>query len=121
MAEAEKKFRIAVATSDGIVVNRHFGRADSFRIYDIGTDNTPCFTEERKVVPLCHSGSHDATQMQETCKKLKDCKYVLASKVGQGAVNALEEQGISPMELPGIIGESVERLIAYDAVQALFV
>ena len=41
------KFRIAVATSDGIVVNQHFGRADKFRIYDINQDNTFHFKEER--------------------------------------------------------------------------
>lgn len=113
------KFRIAAATSDGIVVNQHFGRADTFRIYDIAQDNTIRFTEERKVVPLCESGNHDAVKMQERSKDFADCKYVLVSRIGQGAANVLEQDGIIPMELPGIIEESVDRLIAYDEVQAL--
>ncbi len=113
------KFKIAVATSDGIVVNQHFGRADAFRIYDVNEDNTVHFAEERKVVPVCQAGTHEDTKMRENCRSLSDCKYVLASRIGQGAINALEHQGVSPMELPGVIEESIKRLIAYDEVQAL--
>lgn len=114
------KFKIAVATSDGIVINQHFGKADKFRIYDINQDNSICYKEERNVTPLCQAGTHDAFQMKERCKSFLDCKYVLASRIGQGAVHALEQEGISPMELPGMIEESIQRLVAYDAVQALF-
>ena len=31
----EKDYRIAVASSDGIVVNNHFGRARAFYIYEL--------------------------------------------------------------------------------------
>lgn len=113
------KFRIALATSDGIVVNQHFGRADKFRIYDIRQDNTFQFAQERNVVPVCQGGNHDTAKMKETCGYLSDCKYVLVSKIGQGAANVLELEGVSPMELPGMIEESIKRLIAYDEVQAL--
>ena len=113
------KFRVAVATSDGIVVNQHFGRTDNFRIYDISQAHAIKFTEVRNVVPICQSGTHDASKMKERSESLSDCKYVLVSKIGQGAINALEQEGISPMELPGIIEESIQRLIAYDEVQAL--
>ncbi len=34
------KYRIAVASSDGIVVNQHFGRASLFRIFNVLQDNT---------------------------------------------------------------------------------
>ena len=113
------KFRVAVATSDGIVVNQHFGRADKFRIYDINQDNTIKFIEERNVVPVCQSGVHDDSKMKERSNDFSDCRYVLVSRIGNGAANALEQAGISPMELPGIIEESIERLVAYDEVCAL--
>lgn len=113
------KFRIAVATTDGIVVNQHFGRADRFLIYDINQDNTIRFIEERNTVPVCQAGEHDVVKMQERCRELSDCRYVLVSRIGQGAANALEQEGVSPMELPGIIEESIGRLVAYDEVQAL--
>lgn len=113
------KFRVAVATSDGIVVNQHFGRADKFRIYDVDQDNTIRFVEERDVIPLCQAGNHDDSKMKERGKEFSDCKYVLVSKIGQGAANVLEQEGISPMEIPGMIEESIERLAAFDEVQAL--
>lgn len=115
------KFRVAVATSDGIVVNQHFGRADKFRIYEVNQNNSIRFAEERNVVPLCQAGNHDPVQMQERSKEFADCKYVLVSKIGMGAANALEREGIIPMELPGMIEESIDRLVAYDEVQALLI
>lgn len=119
MANELIKFRIAVATSDGIVVNQHFGRANQFRIYDINQDNTIDFKEERAVTPVCQGGVHDDLKMKENVSYLTDCKYVLASRIGQGAINSLEQAGIHPMELSGVIEESIGRLIAYDEVQAL--
>lgn len=113
------KFRIAVATSDGIVVNQHFGRADKFTIYDINQDNTIDYKEERVVAPVCQGGVHDELKLKESVSYLTDCKYVLVSRIGQGAINALEQGGINPMELPGVIEESIRKLVAYDEVQAL--
>ena len=114
------KYRVAVGTSDGIVVNQHFGRADRFRIYEIMPDNNIIYLEERKVNPVCQGGVHDDSEMMKNAGCLSDCKYVLVSKIGQGAANVLEHMGISPIELPGIIEESINRLTAYDEVQALF-
>lgn len=113
------KFRVAVVSSDGIVINQHFGRAEKFMIYDVKHDHNIIFLEERFFEPLCQAGFHDAGKMTEIITGLADCKYVLASRIGQGVANALEVEGISPMELPGIIQESIQRLIAYDEVQSL--
>lgn len=114
------KYQVAVATTDGIVVNQHFGRAESFQIYAIDKENAFHLTGERKFPPLCQGGVHDDLQMKERGRGLSDCKYVLVSKIGQGAINALEQEGITPMELPGFIEEALKRLIAYDQVRALF-
>lgn len=114
------KFRIAVATSDGIVINQHFGKAKKFRIYDVNEDDTIDYKEERVLIPICQGGVHDEKKMQENIEYFTDCKYVLASRIGQGAVNALERAGVQPVELPGVIEESIQRLVSYDKVQELF-
>lgn len=113
------KYRVAVATSDGIVVNQHFGRAAKFRIYDIGQDNTIHVLEDRNTVPICHMGNHDDFQLKESVRNLSDCKYVLISRIGQGAANALEQEGITPMELPGMIEDSIQKLVVYEEIQDL--
>ena len=37
-----------------------------------------------------------------------------------GAANRMEQSGIMPIELPGMIGESLGKLITYEQLQHLF-
>ena len=114
------KYRIAVASSDGIVVNQHFGRADTFYIYEADEDLNLQLVDTRNVTPVCHTGNHDEEELVTNVKRLADCGYLLVSRIGQGAANVAESEGITPMELPGIITESIEKLIQYIKVQRLF-
>lgn len=114
------KYRIAVASSDGIVINQHYGRASLFGIYDVLQNNTIHLVETRKTVPVCQAGDHDYDRMEENIQCLLDCKYVLVSRIGLGAAALLEQKGIIPVELPGMIEESVQRLISYEKIQNLF-
>lgn len=112
-------YRIAVASSDGIVINQHYGRASFFGIYDVLSKNTIQLVENRKVVPVCQGGTHDNNRMRENIAYFLDCKYVLVSRIGQGAATLLEQEGIIPMELPGLIEESVEKLFVYEEIRNL--
>ncbi|MCH5265582.1 MAG: dinitrogenase iron-molybdenum cofactor biosynthesis protein [Lachnospiraceae bacterium] len=115
----EEKYRIAAASSDGIVVNQHFGRAETFYIYEASSREEPRYLEKREVEPLCQGGNHQEAKLTESVEHLKDCQYVLVSRIGPGAVAALEQKGITPMELPGMIEESIHRLITYIEIQNL--
>lgn len=108
------KYKIAVASSDGIVVNQHFGRASSFIIYNILPNDTIELVENRVMTAACQDGTHNDNGLAENIENLLDCKYVLVSKIGAGAANRLEQRGVIPVEVPGIIDESVEKLIAYE-------
>lgn len=113
------KYRIGVATSDGIVVNQHFGRASAFQIIDVDDRGEMTVVEQRTLEPICQGGDHDDNQMAQTVGKLSDCDYILVSRIGQRAADALEQSGIGAYELPGIIEESVRKLIAYAEVQKM--
>lgn len=119
-SESKYKYKIAVASSDGIVVNQHFGRANQFMIYGLKEDNTPHYIETRNVNPVCEGGTHDDNKLSDNIKLFSDCKYILISRIGQGASYMLERNGITPMELPGIIEESIEKLVVYEQLQNLF-
>jgi len=120
MADKEKSYLIAAASSDGIVVNQHFGRADRFIIYRVD-DGTVCPTGEiREVVPVCSGGDHNEALMLENIKKLSDCRYVLVSRIGQRALTMTEQNGITVMEIPGVIEESISKITAYNSIQDLF-
>lgn len=117
MDNRDLKYKVAVATSDGIVVNQHFGRASEFWVYGIGTDNTINYLEKRITAPLCHGGNHDDAELKASVERLSDCGYVLVSRIGIGASQALESRGVSPMELPGMIEESINKLIVYEEIK----
>ncbi len=112
--------RIAVASTDGKLVNQHFGRADKFYILDTDEEIASYkLVEERQIQPVCFNGDHDQSQMKESVWELSDCQYVIVSRVGMRARNELETCGIYVYEIPGIIEKSVNKLIQYIKVQKL--
>lgn len=113
-------YKVAVASSDGIVVNQHFGRADTFYIYVVEETGKYQLYEKRKVTPVCNGGNHKDDELRGNIMKFRDCKYILVSRIGMGAANIVEQFGIIPMELPGMIQESIEKLITYEQIQNLF-
>ncbi|MDE5619702.1 MAG: dinitrogenase iron-molybdenum cofactor biosynthesis protein [Ruminococcus sp.] len=116
----DNSYRIAVASSDGIVVNQHFGHADKFLIYKVDGDGSYRFLEIRNVEPVCSFGNHDSGKLTENLEKIRDCKYLLVSKIGIGASMRAEQLGITPVELPDIIEDSVRKVISFEQVQNLF-
>ncbi len=116
----DNSYKIAVASSDGIVVNQHFGHADRFLIYKVTSDGSYSFLEIRNVEPVCSSGNHNDRKLMENLHKIQDCKYLLVSKIGIGASICAEQFGITPMELPDMIEDSVRKVISFEQVQNLF-
>ncbi len=113
--------KIAVASTDGKVVNQHFGRADKFYILATDEDTADYFLDElRNVNPVCHGGDHEEGQMEHAVNNLSDCHIVLVSRIGMRARNEFERIGIEVFEIPQIIDKAVEQLICYRKVQKLF-
>ena len=113
-------YRVAVASSDGLTVNQHYGRAEIFYIYYVDDNEGYDFLEKRKVTPVCMDGSHNQQAMAESVKAFADCRYLVASRIGSGALQALSAQGITSMELPGSIDEAILRVWKYNQIQGLF-
>ena len=113
-------YRVAIASSDGIVVNSHFGKAEIFHIYDVNDNGDIKYVEERRTEPVCNGGNHTENRLKENFEKLRDCRYLLVSRIGGGAAAVAEDMGIIPMELAGVIEESISELIKYRKLQDLF-
>lgn len=115
------RYRIAIASTDGKVVNQHFGRADTFYIIEADSkDMTYEYRETRRLNPICEGGEHDDSHLLETVQQLKDCSYVLVSRIGYLAQMILEQKGIHVFELPGMIPEVIHKVSAYIEVQRLY-
>lgn len=113
-------YYIAVASSDGIVVNNHFGRAKTFYIFEVNEQDEFKCVEKREVEPVCNRRNHDDDRLRENLLKLKDCKYLLVSKIGFEAAHVAESLGIGSYEIPGVITDSINHLINYIKIEKLF-
>lgn len=115
------KTRIAVASTDGKVVNQHFGRADVFYIIEADMESRAQFElkEIRQAAAFCEGGEHRDDRLDEAVKRIADCEYVLVSKIGYRAAVALETVGVKVFEIPGIIRESIEKMLNYIEIQEM--
>lgn len=114
------KARIAVASTDGKVVNQHFGRAEKFYILTGDSENYSFhYEEERTAIPVCQGGDHEEAEMTRAVKNLSDCRYILVSRIGMRARNECEKNGISVFEIPDEIEKAVEKLLKYEEIQRM--
>lgn len=95
--------RVAVASSDGKVVNQHFGRATRFLIFELERDGEFKYITTRENVPPCSGGEHDPGLLNNTVNLLLDCQAVLVSQIGPGAEKLLLAKGIKAMQRPNFI------------------
>lgn len=109
--EQKKPFRVAVASSDGIVVNRHFGRTDTFRIYRQEPDRT--FTEEETIhiEPLCGEGGHEDLQLQKVSEYLSLYDAILVSRIGPTADEYMRQAGVPVYVITDYIQDALALLI----------
>ncbi len=106
-------YKIAVASSDGKVINQHFGKATQFLIFEV--DQVAYHFIERILTnPICQSGEHEEPSLLDTVQGLVGCRAVLASQIGKGAVQVLMESGIDAFEVKNLIEDAlIERIKAY--------
>lgn len=114
------KYRVAVASTDGETVNIHYGKSQIFHIYVIDDDEGYDLLEKRIVTPVCQDGSHNKDSMNKHVQQFNDCKYVIASRIGDGAIQSLTAAGITAMSLPGSIDEAILKVWKYNRIQGLF-
>lgn len=111
--EVKAKWRVAIGSTDGKVINEHFGRARQFLIADIARDGTVTFVENRPVTPLCQSGEHTRQGLEASIAALRDYCAVLVAQIGITAKRALELSKIAVFEEPDIIEGSLKKLADY--------
>lgn len=95
-----KRYRIAVTSKYGKLVDQHFGHAEEFTIYE-GNSQDFKILEKRPVAKYClgmeECGEEEGRQ-QSTINALKDCQAVLTMRIGRSAKEELAENGIRSIE-----------------------
>ncbi|MBF0529479.1 MAG: hypothetical protein HQK55_09445 [Deltaproteobacteria bacterium] len=103
--------KIAVASSDGVTVNEHFGRAQSFRIYRLRDDGHD-FLELREISPVNESPPGSDEPMKQVLQHITDCSGVVATKIGPGAIKALVGSQIFAFTMSSSIDDALRSLRA---------
>jgi len=106
-------FRVAVASSDGKVVNTHFGKASSFLIFDQLQDESYDLVEYRQVKPLCSGNEHQENDLHKLIDILSDCQGVLVSRIGGEADLALRCRGLEAYTITDYIPSALGALTKY--------
>lgn len=103
-------YKIAFASSDGKVVNQHFGRTKQFLIVEIdGKDHK--YIETRVNDPSCTEFQHTEEAMSKSIKLISDCRGVFVARIGQGALAQVEAKGIKGIEAPYFIEDILKKML----------
>lgn len=109
--------KVAITSSDGAVIDQHFGHCSDFRIADIGSAGDWKIAEIRQTEPTCNSFSHDESHVKEVVELLSDCSYLLTYRIGSYPYRLFRNRGIdcleTPTEEPVPIAWAIERLRSY--------
>lgn len=104
--------KVAFATTDGINVDEHFGRAGMFAIYELTKDGYRFvemrkFAEGRDVEIESTKGMgevHD-DRVQRKVDKLSDCKIVYLTEIGGPSAARLVRKGMMPIKVHSVRNE----------------
>ena len=94
--------KIAISTSNGTSVDRHFGKADCFYIYKL-TDNGLEFLEKRDVDSYCtpenaaqfaQNDAFNTDRFDKVYGVIQDCQILYTQKIGETPARKLREKGM---------------------------
>jgi len=120
------KYKIAVTTSMGDIVDLHFGQADNFSVYTVDSESGEYTLSEKRFIDeagFCgqsvqNSGhSCNGERAEYIAKLLSDCAYLLTGRIGPRQQGNLLSFGISALETPYPLGFAVKKLNDYKKKQ----
>lgn len=129
-------YKIAIASSDGINVDIHFGAAQSFLIYAVKDDGTFSEQEKRDVPETaeitsninssnggcgnggagCHGnggGCGQGAGISPKVELISDCRCVVAAKIGFNVIKQLERKAIASFDVETTVQEALEKITKY--------
>lgn len=98
--------KLAFASTDGQVVDEHFGAAPRFQVFTLNETGA-----HRSAVVVCNTGEgHDDKRLSERIAALRDCRAVFCTAIGQGALRQLRASGLEAIRVAE--NQDISQLIA---------
>jgi len=99
--------KVAVASSDGITIDVHFGQARHFSLYEVQDDGTFIQVGEREIPGASSADTGEHHDTDATARALADLDAVLAHRIGQGGVATLKGHGVKGFAIGGPIEKAL--------------
>lgn len=100
---------IAVTSTDGVMIDQHFGHAERFLVYDV-EGGTIASSSERPVSRYCsYDPDHPlrTNVLEEIVDSLQGCRVILTHRIGEAPRQYLESRGFEIFELSGNVTDAV--------------
>ena len=117
------KYKVAVATNDGVNVNVHFGHAAAFDIFEVDEASGKYEKVEVRLKPEhCDGSCGDGTcgqrevqhsSMYAAAKNLADLDYVLCEQLGPQAIQSLARFNVRAFDIALPISEAIAKINIY--------
>lgn len=117
------KYKVAVATNDGVNVNVHFGHAAAFDVYEVDDVSGKFEKVEVRVKPEhCDGSCGDGTcgrqdvehsSMFAAAKNLADLDYVLCQQLGPQAIQSLARFDVRAFDIALPIADAIAKINVY--------
>jgi predicted Fe-Mo cluster-binding NifX family protein len=123
--EQRMSYKMAIATSDGVQIDRNFRDAQEFLIVNVQDDGTYEFGAVRKFEPEaesdetypehpgCGSGRGCGGENSPKLKLVEDCRCMICTRIGFKIHKQMEKKAINTFEQEGEIGEILAKIIEY--------
>lgn len=92
---------IALASSDGVHIDRHFGAAHRFYLASLDTEKEDYdIVGYRDTEPACQGGGHELSGFDSVLDTLGGVSAIVAQRVGYGAQDYIAQKGIAVYQMP---------------------
>jgi len=103
----EKKVRLAVSSTNGNIIDQHFGHSKEFYIYEYENQSVR-FIESREVDKYCNGPECDGEdKIEKIIKTLSDCQMVLSLRIGYEPKKKLMLKNIIPIETYDVVTNGI--------------
>lgn len=109
-----EKPNIAVASNEGVLINKHLGEAEELLIY--GNEKNSLKLLETRKTPEKGGGSE---RWRTLAKVLTDCSYLLVNGIGENPKAILKNKGIKVIVLDGMIEDAVNGIFNNKSINHL--
>ncbi|HOF32588.1 MAG TPA: NifB/NifX family molybdenum-iron cluster-binding protein [Spirochaetota bacterium] len=102
-------YKVAVASTDGNIIDLHFGHADRFHIYSVSEQGNSLI-ELRSVKKYCAGQTECSEDKMDTLKAVSDCDAIISKVIGLSPKKKLEEIGVKVFSMVDTVDSGLKNV-----------